>query len=74
MSQTPLKEKRIKTRLTQAAVSRNARVNERMYQYYEAGEREPGVRAAIRIADTLGVVDLRELFETSSVDDKDKTA
>lgn len=33
-----------------------------MYQYYEAGKKEPGVRTAIRIADALGVKDLRELF------------
>lgn len=50
---------------TQAQVAKESGVSERAYLYYEQGEREPGVRTAIRIADSLGVVDLRELFEDS---------
>lgn len=46
---------------TQARVAKEADVTERMYQHYEYGA-EPGVRTAIRIADALNVIDLRELF------------
>lgn len=53
---------REKASLTQNQAAKAARVTERMYQYYEAGKKEPGVRTAIRIADALGVKDLRELF------------
>lgn len=35
---------------TQAQVAKEAGVTERTYQYYEADEKEPGVRTAIRIA------------------------
>lgn len=47
---------------TQAQVAREANIAERLYQDYEYGKREPGVRTAIRIADVLGVIDLRDLF------------
>lgn len=47
---------------TQAQVAKEAGIAVRLYQYYEAGEKAPSVRTAIRIADTLGVADLRDLF------------
>ena len=47
---------------TQAQVAREANIAERLYQDYEYGKREPGVRTAIRIADVLGMIDLRDLF------------
>lgn len=57
-----LKAAREKSGKTQAQVAKEANVSERAYLYYEQDKREPGVRTAIRIADSLGVVDLRELF------------
>lgn len=47
---------------TQAQVAKEVGVSEPMYQRYEYGQNEPGVKTAIRIADALGVRDLRELF------------
>lgn len=38
---------------TQAQVAREANIAERLYQDYEYGKREPGVRTAIRIARAL---------------------
>ena len=62
-----LKAAREKSGKTQAQVAKEAQIAERMYQYYEYGKREPGVRTAIRIADALNVVDLRELFKSQLV-------
>ena len=53
---------------TQAQVAREAGVSGRLYQRYEYGTSEPGVRTAIRIADALGVEDLRELFEAAEAE------
>lgn len=50
---------------TQAQVAKESRIAERQYQDYEYDKREPGVRTAIRIADVLGVEDLRKLFGDS---------
>lgn len=57
-----LRAAREKSGKTQAQVAKEVKVGVRLYQDYEYGKREPGVRTAIRIADSLGVVDLRELF------------
>lgn len=57
-----LQAAREKSGKTQAQVAREAAVSERMYQSYEYGQNEPGVRTAIRIADALNVIDLREIF------------
>lgn len=57
-----LQAAREKSGKTQAQVAKEAAVSETMYQRYEYGRNEPGVRTAIRIADALGVVDLRKLF------------
>ena len=53
---------------TQAQVAKEAKIGERLYQDYEYDKVEPGVRTAIRIADALGVKDLRELFEAATPD------
>ena len=57
-----LRAAREKSGKTQAQVAREANIAERLYQDYEYDKREPGVRTAIRIANVLGVTDLRELF------------
>ena len=57
---------------TQAQVAKEARVAERLYQDYEYDKREPGVRTAIRIADALGVRDLRKLFGAATPDNPKK--
>lgn len=46
---------------TQAQVAEESGISTRVYQYYEADEKEPGVRTAIRIAESLGR-EVRELF------------
>lgn len=51
---------------TQAQVAREVGVTEVMYQRYEYGLHEPGVRTAIRIADALGIEDIRVLFRTEA--------
>lgn len=47
---------------TQAQVARDANISATMYQKCEYGKCTPGVLVAIRIADALGVDDLRDLF------------
>lgn len=39
---------------TQAQVAKEAGIHERLYQYYESGEKKPAVDTAIRIARALG--------------------
>ena len=48
-----LRAAREKSGKTQAQVAREANIAERLYQDYEYGKREPGVRTAIRIARAL---------------------
>lgn len=48
--QEALRQARQKAGLTQIQVAKKAGVTERVYQYYEAGERVPNVYTAIRIA------------------------
>lgn len=48
--QTALRQARKKAGLTQSQVAKKAKIAERVYQYYEAGERVPNVYTAIRIA------------------------
>lgn len=63
-----LQAAREKSGKTQAQVAKETGVSERMYQSYEYGQNDPSVRTAIRIADALNVLDLRELF-TSAPDE-----
>ena len=57
-----LKAAREQSGKTQAQVAKEAGIAVRLYQYYETGQRVPGVRTAIRIADALQVQDVRKLF------------
>lgn len=63
-----LRAAREKSGKTQAQMAKEAGVMEQMYQRYEYGKSEPGVRTAIRIADALGVQDLREIFGEEAPD------
>lgn len=65
---TKLRTARERSGKTQAQVAKEAGIPEISYQMYEYGKREPGVRTAIRIADALGVVDLRELFGAATLE------
>lgn len=62
MRNTRLQAARERCGKTQAQVARAAGLTEQAYQRYEYGTTEPRVRTAIRIADALNVVDLREIF------------
>ena len=53
---------RVASGKTQRQVAQEAQINERAYQNYEYDENEPGIRTAIRIADALGVKDVRSLW------------
>ena len=59
---TKLKAMRISRKMTQAAVAKACGVNTLSYQRYESEERIPNVRTAIRIADALGISDVRTLW------------
>ena len=65
---TALKEYRLRIGLTQVQVADKASISERIYQKYESGDSKqrcvPNVLTAIKIADALGVRDLRELWRT----------
>lgn len=56
-----LKEYRTKQKLSQQAVADKIGIGIRIYQYYEADQKEPAVRTAIRIARALGTT-VEELF------------
>ncbi len=63
----PLQLKRKSTGLTQVQLAKLAGITERRYRSYEALESVksshlPDVLTAIKIADALGVIDLRELW------------
>lgn len=66
---TKLRNAREKSGKTQAQVAAETGIAEQMYQRYEYDKSEPGVRTAIRIADALGVKDLRELFGAATPTD-----
>jgi len=59
---TRLKEIREASGKTQAQMAKETGVTVRAYQRYEHGEQRPNVRTAIRIADALGVKDVRSLW------------
>ena len=59
---TRLKEIREASGKTQAEIAKETGVTIRAYQKYEHGEQRPNVRTAIRIADALGVKDVRALW------------
>lgn len=58
-----LRYHRLKQRLTQADVASSCELDIRQYQKYERGENIPNIRIAIKLADLLGVSDLREIWK-----------
>lgn len=60
---TAMKELRIQKGITQRDMARKVGISESVYQLYEYGKREPKARTAIRIADALGVQDVRSLWD-----------
>ena len=63
-----LKTKRKNIGLTQGQFAEKVGISERAYKRYESDKnsndyREPNVRTAIKIADALGVENLRELWK-----------
>ena len=54
-----LKKRREELSLTQKQVSDTLKIDIRLYQYYEAGQREPKVNAAIKIAEQ-GLPDIKQ--------------
>lgn len=59
---TKLKETREASGKTQVQMAQEAQITVRAYQKYEHGEQHPNIRTAIRIADALGVQDVRALW------------
>ena len=62
-----LKKLRTDKRMTQAEIANRAGITEVTYQLYEYGKRTPNIRTAIRIADVLGVHDLRTLWDGNPI-------
>ena len=58
---------------TQAQVAKEVGITERGYQKIEGKQEYKAIQTAIRIADVLGVQDLRELFGAATPDNP-KTA
>ena len=63
MKNTVLQFARERAGLTQAQVAKKIGITEQTYQRYEYGTSVPNVRTALRIADALGLTDLREIFK-----------
>ena len=59
---TRLKEIREACGKTQLQIAVETGVTVRAYQKYEHGEQRPNIRTAIRIADALGIQDVRSLW------------
>ena len=57
-----LKRLRKSKGLTLKALAEKLNIPVRTYQRYESGERKPDIQTAIRIADTLGVSDVRVIW------------
>ena len=69
---TELRAAREKSGKTQAQVAKETGISEAQYQNIEYDKSEPRVRTAIRIANALGVQDLRELFWEAPPDNTKK--
>ena len=63
-----LKRLRKSKGLTLKALAEKLNIPVRAYQYYESGERKPDIQTAIRIADTLGVSDVRVIWGRQPLD------
>lgn len=71
-----LRAAREKAGLTQLQVAKSAGLPEQTYQKYEYDVHEPGVRTAIRIAETLGIEtldDFKGIFGAATPDTTDST-
>lgn len=63
---TNLKKRREELSLTQKQVADTLNLGVRLYQYYEAGQRQPNVQTAIRIAEVLKTT-VEQLFKDTSI-------
>lgn len=63
-----LKRLRKSKGLTLKALAEKLNIPVRTYQRYESGERKPDIQTAIRIADTLGVSDVRVIWGRQPLD------
>ena len=61
-----LKKRREELSLTQKQVSDTLKIDIRLDQYYEAGQREPKVNAAIKIAEVLKTT-VEKLFKDKTI-------
>lgn len=66
MKNLALKAARVKSGVSPYDVARQAYVSYAAYNTYESGRCIPSVDTAIRIADAIGVDDLREIFGESA--------
>lgn len=62
MKKLLLKERRNAVGMTQHQIAEKIGVTDMGYLNYEQGKREPKIGTAIKIADALGISDLRELW------------
>ena len=72
MKNTELQAARIASDKTQAQVAQETQTTEKQYQNYEYGKNEPGVRRAIRIADSVGVpvnTEFRKLWQNQDTEE-----
>lgn len=66
MENKVLKQKRKAAGMTQLEVAQKVGITDIGYLNYEQGKREPKIGTAIKIADVLGVKDLRELWRDTA--------
>ena len=66
MENKVLKQKRKAAGMTQLEVAQKGGITDIGYLNYEQGKREPKIGTAIKIADVLGVKDLRELWRDTA--------
>lgn len=50
-----LKQKRLRSGLTQVAVAKQLEISSRAYQHYENGTREPNIKTLIHLADIFNI-------------------
>lgn len=65
---TNLSELRTRLGITPMQMAKKLQIPKTNYYYYESGERIPRMNIGIKIADELGVKDLRELWPTALKD------
>lgn len=67
-SETALSRLREQKNITAMALARKAHIPKTSYYNYESGIKTPNIMSAIKIADALGVKDLRELWSVETTD------